>query len=304
MTTLRTEFAGNINGVEGRFYNVIAWPEGDKRWSGRIANQQFVTMGRDCSKEHGKDMFISATLRFDDNCKNGHETFSITGEIKKRGYREPDMCGCIHEEIAKYFPELEPLIKWHLTSSDAPMHYIANAVYHASNLGNDGLPAGMPTNYKTLVFIGDSPVPYELKSKFLSFLTSCEFSECATFEPVAVAHKKTKTSNYDFEPKYTINGYDCEWYECPFDSLPEALAWCDALNARMVRFERIATGVSKGKERNLDAARSCAVWPEATDEQLCLPKAELTALLEARLPSLVNEFKSAMLAAGFLWGAE
>jgi hypothetical protein len=303
MTTLRNEFAGQINGVDGRFHNVILWPEGDKRHSGRIANQQFGTEARDCSKEYGKDMYISATVRFDDNCKNGHETFSITGEIKKRGHREPEICGCIHEELAKYFPELAPLIKWHLTSSDGPMHYVANTVYHASNLGTDGLPAGMPTNFKTLVFIGSSPVPYGLKGKFMQFLEGA-LADGKKFEPVPVAHKKTSASNYDFEPKYTVTGYPCEWYECPFDEKPEALAWCQALNAGLVRFEGIATSVSKGKERDFKAARSCAAWPEITDEELSLPKAELTALLEARLPSLIHEFKNDMLAVGFLWVGE
>ena len=59
--------------------------------------------------------------------------------------------------------------------------------------------------------------------------------------------------------------------------------------------------VGEGKERQLNAARGAAAWPEATDEQLCLPKEELTALLVARLPKLLEDFKTDMEAFGFQW---
>jgi hypothetical protein len=72
---------------------------------------------------------IRATVRHDDECGNGHNTFSITGEIYIPGRRDCEACGCIHEEIAKYFPELAPFLKYHLMSTDAPLHYIANTLY-------------------------------------------------------------------------------------------------------------------------------------------------------------------------------
>lgn len=37
----------------------------------------------------------------------------------------------IHDDIAKHFPELAPLLRWHLCSTDSPMHYVANALYWA-----------------------------------------------------------------------------------------------------------------------------------------------------------------------------
>lgn len=70
-----------------------------------------------------------------------------------------------------------------------------------------------------------------------------------------------------------------------------------APNARYVPWCR----VGEGKERQLGAARRAAVWPEASDEQLCLPKEDLTALLVARLPKLLEEFKTDMEAFGFQW---
>jgi len=41
-----------------------------------------------------------------------------------------EACGCLHDEIRQHFPELAHLIKWHLVSTDGPLHYIANTLYH------------------------------------------------------------------------------------------------------------------------------------------------------------------------------
>jgi hypothetical protein len=46
-----------------------------------------------------------------------------------------ESCGCVHEDIAKYIPELAPYIKWHLCSSDMPLHYTANTLYWAEEHG-------------------------------------------------------------------------------------------------------------------------------------------------------------------------
>lgn len=140
---------------------------------------------------------ITATVRHDDRCGNGHNTFSITGEIDvfSGGKWREEAFGCLHNDISIHFPELAPLIKWHLTSTDGPMHYIANTCYHA----------------------GDR---------------------------------------------------DC---------------W----------------GHPGMKERNLDAARECAVWPEATKEDLTAPGIELR--LQARLPALMADFRRAVESLGFTY---
>jgi len=82
-------------------------------------------------KEYGNvDLIIN--LRYDDDCGNGHNSFSITGELyKKSGSRL--MCGCIHDIIKQLAPEYGKYIKYHMMSSDSPMHYIANTVYFAEN---------------------------------------------------------------------------------------------------------------------------------------------------------------------------
>lgn len=70
-----------------------------------------------------------------------------------------------------------------------------------------------------------------------------------------------------------------------------------------MRWEQVMQ-VGEGKERQLDAARRTAVWPDATDEQLCLPRAELEDLLMKRLPALLEDFRKDVEAAGFLWASE
>lgn len=83
----------------------------------------------------GPGALIKAKVRFDDECGNGHNTFSITGDIYIPGRRDIEAGGCLHKEIAEHFPELAPFIKWHLCSTDGPLHYIANTVYHADEHG-------------------------------------------------------------------------------------------------------------------------------------------------------------------------
>jgi len=77
--------------------------------------------------ERKENSRLVATVRYDDSCGNGHNSFAITGELRKGSHVSG---GCIHDEIAERLPELAPFIKWHLCSSDGPMHYVANTAYH------------------------------------------------------------------------------------------------------------------------------------------------------------------------------
>lgn len=143
-----------------------------------------------------------AEVRYDDECGNGHNTFAIVVEWWEQAKNNRWVwcgsgCGDSAENFDRVFPELVPLAKWHLMSSDGPMYYIANTVYHASDR-------------------------------------------------------------------------DC---------------W----------------GHKAGKARDLAAARTSAIWPEATDEQLCLPEEQLTELLNARLPALMAEFRKDIEAFGFVF---
>lgn len=57
--------------------------------------------------------------------------------------------------------------------------------------------------------------------------------------------------------------------------------------------------IGEGKARELDAARRCAIWPKATDEELMSD--DLKTRLENRLPQLLADFRSAMEGVGFTW---
>lgn len=101
-----------------------------------LTKSQFKTFTKNINYE-GKKCTMSVELRYDDECNNGHNTFSITGSIKGGRYGhygyEIELGGCIHDEIKKYFPELAHLIKWHLCGSQQPMYYIENTLYFATN---------------------------------------------------------------------------------------------------------------------------------------------------------------------------
>lgn len=174
----------SINGVRGTL------KRSERNASGLFKTQKWVSGRRDCPS-WGDAARICVTLRFDDSCGNGHMTFGATADISEGG-REAGG-GCCHAEIAEAFPELAPLLKWHLCSTDGPMHYIANTLYHAGDRG-------------------------------------------------------------------------CE-----------------------------------GKTREMDLARSTAIWPEATDAELSVGPEALKVALTARLPGLIADFKAAMTGAGFEW---
>lgn len=234
---LRPETATTIFGTDCRAFAVHA----DE--NGRIINQTIKLSGS--YREERNDYRITVELRFDDSCGNGHETFAITANIRENG-REY-MGGCCHEEIAKHFPALAPLIKWHLCSTDGPMHYPANALYFASERDCHGLLKG-------------------------------------EFRP----HRNKKTGLPEWHIPHQP-AYDKTHEYIQSETKPAPL---------VLEYEQFGT-LGEGKARELDHARSSAIWPDATDAELCAP--DLADKLKARLPGLLAEFKDAMNRAGFLW---
>ena len=226
---IKPESPINCLGVASRAIGVVANTE-----TGRILNQK-IGATRYYSEE-GRKYRISVELRFDDQCKNGHESFAITAIIRENDGEY--MGGCCHDEIAQHFPEFAPLIKWHLTSTDGPMHYIANTMYHADEHGPD----------KAWVHLTGK-------------------------DPLSIQNEKERIVGYVGAAKAreaeSAPGYRVQWDE------------------------------KTAKVANLEYARKSACWPDATIEQLRDKSA-----LEARLPSLLAEFKSAMMSAGFIWPEE
>lgn len=80
-------------------------------------------------------MLIEVKIRLNDECKNGHQDFSITGSAWAAGKPRTDRymisCGCIHDIIAEHFPEFIPFIRLHLSDYDGvPMYAVENGHYH------------------------------------------------------------------------------------------------------------------------------------------------------------------------------
>ncbi len=80
--------------------------------------------------------------------------FSITVNMHDY-YRGLIGVGHMPLEIERYFPELAPLIKWHLTDPlTGPMHYIANTLFLAGNRDHNGLVEG-----EQQVILGPNKIP-------------------------------------------------------------------------------------------------------------------------------------------------
>jgi len=168
---------------------------------------------------HGK---LKVNIRYDDQCGNGHNSFSITADLYRDGQHWPG--GCLHDDILEFAPEFAHLIKWHLAGSNGPIHYIENTTYHAKEV----------KKLQHFVYLDKT----EVTGKNLLGLYSDD-------ELQAV---KDKFKGFSL----TIN----------------------------------TEATSDSKDSDIDAARECAIWPEATLEQL-----QDKEQLQARLLELMREFK-------------
>ena len=244
--------------------------------------------------EDGRVYRITATARYDDECCNGHNTFAITGQIdEKRGNRWMDYAGgCIHEDIAKHFPELAPLIKWHLCGSNGPMYYIQNTIYLAGERDCWSKLKGEEKDFDEYIIFKNFPIMFEKEREFRDWMM-----KPGALEIIAVPHANEK-DGYKYADKYTFSGYPVEWYKCPFDSQRDAEEWREAMKLGY-SFKKICVGWGEGKKRELDAARSTAIWPDATDEELTAPGLEER--LQKRLPALMAEFQKTMESLGFIF---
>jgi hypothetical protein len=131
-----------------------------------LTRKQVKTYGPKPISGWGTGATITAEVRYDDSCGNGHNSFAITGEIRLPGRNDIEAGGCLHDEIAKYFPELRPFLKYHLMSSDEPMHYVANTLYW---LGYDSRWCdGKPSSPPNMEHARSSAVWPDMPETFLS----------------------------------------------------------------------------------------------------------------------------------------
>lgn len=214
----------------------------------KLVKSQTKAFGPVFYSEHGQQYRITAIARYDDQCGNGHNSFSLTASIDRKSefgktWRD-DAGGCCHEEIAKHFPDLAPLIKWHGCTSEGPLHYVANTMYHVLEHGP-----------KSAWVYFDDP-ENGIKKQCVKY--------CDLEEANRMCEIPSKQFNY-------VSG----------------------IGYRLEKDEKTA------KVRNLEFARSSAIWPDATDEDLTAPGLEQR--LADRLPALMAEFKQAMESLGFTY---
>jgi len=96
-----------------------------------------------CKDADGNSMFIK--IRLNDECKNGHQDFSITASIYEKGKPHTDRYfisgGCCHDEIVKARPDLKIFVKLHLCDYEGiPMYAVENGFYYLTNGFNNTKP--------------------------------------------------------------------------------------------------------------------------------------------------------------------
>lgn len=278
-----------------------------KKANGLFEMQEVTTETRKVTHGALAGCFIRTHVSFDDDCGNGHHTFSITADIARDSSftdRSIVSCGCLHKEVAEFFPELAHLIKWHLCSTDGPMHYISNTVYSASDRDYKGKRKGEPTSFEERVKFSNFPVTFALKSALMNFLKAKVDGEVHSSELVvkAVTHKDSGvTGAYQYSDKYTFTGCDnVGWADAPFGTKREAEEFAEAIIGGYT-IELLPVKFSEGKERDLNRARRVALWPDATDEELMVASSELKKTLERRLPALVDDMRKDIENAGLTW---
>ena len=300
--TFNSDTVMSIHGVEGRLKRRTVGPH---TAAGCFEHQDWTSYPRPVN-DWGPGRIMKVDLRFDDACHNGHNTFAITAYITHPGTREArgdwDACGCLHDEIRQYFPELAHLIPWHGCTTDGPLHYVANTLYLAGDRDCNGKRKGEILRTQPAVRFGNIPAVHTVKPAFATFLRSRIGT--GTFTVTTVPYKPTGSDTYPFSPKYTLAGYDVPWHSCPFDTLAVAECFCESLNSYHTDVVDIPVAYSEGGERDLDAARSTAIWPAATDEQLSAEPDVLRSALLDRLPALLDSFHSTMADVGFYWAPE
>jgi len=250
---------------------------------------------------YGVKSTIYVTVRYDDQCGNGHNSFSITGDIYSnqtgnKNDRYFQTGGCIHEEIKKHFPELKHLIKWHLMSSYEPLHYVANTMYHAKDREDMTKPLNAPTSYIERLKFKDFPITFGQSTRgFFDFIKGLGKQDIIDLVIEEIEHKDNEKGGYQYASKFTYQGFVNGWAYCPFDTFKEALEFKEALILGF-EFIQIPSTFNKAVEPNLQAARSSAIWHDATLEQL-----QNKDLLLERLPALIEEFVTDIEALGLVY---
>ena len=213
---------------------------------------------------------LKIEVRYDDYCENGHNSFAITGSSY-------GISGCIHDLIAEQKPELKKYMKWHLTSSDGPIHYVANSMYHAKEVKKNSV----VRSYDERLHFNEMPFTFDLSKRLKAFLDTSDLTDIKV-TPI----KYSGRDDYDFKDNYTFNGITNDWYKSLFSTEREAIEMSQALMNYDYTIVQTISRYEDEKKPDLSAARNAAVWPEAELSDFTEDK------LNARLSDLLKEFKS------------
>lgn len=109
---------------------------------------------------------IVVKIRLYDECKNGHQDFSITADIYEKAKNGRNVWvagGCCHDEILKYFPQFKMFVDLHLSDyKGSPMYAVENRFYWIKEYKSGKKTADTP---KSCLRISDEE---------LSILSTCE----------------------------------------------------------------------------------------------------------------------------------
>lgn len=210
-------------------------------------------------KIDGKKRLVEVTIRYDDRYGCGHNDFIITGDVhvntdpRPLQREDPYCCGCIHDTISEFFPELHGYLKWHLCSPKWPLHYIANTLYHAGDTDHNGLRRGE-------------------RCQLINGQTKLGVWELCLVDETG--EKLSGVDDYIWEDAETMP-------DIPevFRHAGECVRWLPVYR------------VGEGKEPDLDDARESALWPNATLEQL-QDEQQLTARLPALMDDFKLQVES------------
>jgi len=195
----------------------------------------------------------TARIRYDDQCGNGHNTFSITCDTDEKcgGRWKESSGGCDHGTLAKQFPKLAPFIKWHSCTSDGPSGYIENTIWHITDKDCWGLRKGEYNSFT-----------YEVMVNGKSLFSSKVFYTFRNWLHRDEAKEQADNFLQNIKPE---------------------------LNPQIVQTGNGEP--SEGKPSDLEAARNSAIWADATLEQL-QDKKLLEARLPQLMADFKNDIES------------
>lgn len=212
--------------------------------------------------EDGKPRLVIAEVRWDDQCGNGYNTFAVTGSV--------------------YGPHGH-VINGTAKTSDGTLLFMESC-----GCVHEDIAAHIPELAPMIrwhLFDPFGPMHYVANTVYLAGDRDCWGMKKGEFQQ----HTSRGQQNNGVAgvPNWVLE-------------LPEVRDMYAAEKPAPVTLEWKPYGrTGEGKERELDAARHTAVWPDATDEELSADPETLKAALLARLPKLLAEFRAAVESLGF-----